>query len=251
MKVILIDDEASSIQVLSILLQKYFPDLEIVATAQNIEDGEAVIKQCQPDILFLDIQMPDGSGFDLLKNLEKSTCSVVFITAYDQYAIKAFKISAVDYLLKPVSAKDLQIAIEKCIKMRPFHLQNPIEYDDLLLNTTAQSHEKILVLNKYSNEKIMYKRIISIEADSNYVIIHTNQNQKIVLSKTLKEIEELICDETNYFLRVHKSYIINTQYIKSVHKREPASITMQNNQVIEIPQRRKVEIVDILDNLLQ
>ncbi|MCU0436385.1 MAG: LytTR family DNA-binding domain-containing protein [Raineya sp.] len=250
MKVAIIDDEESSIQVLSILLQKHFPDLEIVGTAYNIHDGEDLVHEYEPDILFLDIQMPDGSGFDLLKNLGRNNCSVIFITAYDQYAIKAFKISAVDYLLKPISLTDLQSAIDKCMIMRDFYKKNPISYEDLLKNATAKQHEKVLVLNKYSDEKIIYQRIISIEADSNYVIIHTNQNQKIILSKTLKEIEEAVCDETYYFLRIHKSYIINTQHIKSIQKKDVASVTMQNGQIIEIPQRRKAEILDILNHIL-
>lgn len=250
MKVVIIDDEESSIQVLSILLQKYFPYLEIVGTAYNIQDGEDLVHECEPDILFLDIQMPDGSGFDLLKNLGSNNCSVIFITAYDQYAIKAFKISAVDYLLKPISLTDLQSAVDKCLVMRDFYKKNPISYEDLLKNATAKQHEKVLVLNKYSDEKIIYQRIISIEADSNYVIIHTNQNQKIILSKTLKEIEEVVCDETYYFLRIHKSYIINTQHIKSIQKKDTASVTLQNGQIIEIPQRRKSEILEILNHIL-
>ncbi|MCU0437664.1 MAG: LytTR family DNA-binding domain-containing protein [Raineya sp.] len=249
LKTIIIDDEESNIQVLSILIEENFSNLKIVATAQNIQKGEEIIRLHKPDILFLDIQMPYGSGFDLLKNLKQSSMSVIFVTAYDQYAIKAFKISAVDYLLKPVALEDLQEAIDKCIKMRDFHLSNPIQYEDLLKNTTAKLNKRILVLNKYSDEKIQYQNIVYIEGDSNYSIIHTLENQKIMIAKTLKEFEELLCDETYYFLRLHKSYIINTQYIKSIQKKEPASLTLINNQTVEIPQRRRLEILDILTSL--
>lgn len=249
LKIIIIDDEASNIEVLRILIDENFPALKVVAVAQNIQNGEELIKQHNPDILFLDIQMPYGSGFDLLKNLKQSSMSVIFVTAYDQYAIKAFKISAVDYLLKPVALEDLQEAIEKCMKMREFHLKNPIQYEDLLKNTTAKLNKKVLVLNKYSDEKIQYQNIVSIEGDSNYSIIHTLENQKLMIAKTLKEFEELLCDDTHYFLRLHKSYIVNTQYIKSIQKKEPASLTLINNQIVEIPQRRRLEILDILTSL--
>lgn len=250
MKILLIDDEESSLQVLRILLEKYYPEMSVVAVAQDITEGEHLMKQHQPDILFLDIQMPNGTGFELLHNLGESTTSIVFVTAYDHYAIKAFKISAVDYLLKPIALPDLQNALQKCIKMREFHLKNPIFYYDLLKNTAAQPQDKLLVLNKYTNEKILYRKIICIEANSNYSIIYTNEHQKITLSKTLKEMEELVCDETHYFLRIHKSFIINTQHIKYIHKREAPYVVLQNDQVVEIPQRRKLELLGVLQSLV-
>ena len=251
MNVILIDDEESSLNVLSILLKKYFPTINIIATAQDIAQGEQYIRQSPPDILFLDIQMPTGLGFDLLHNLGKVSFPVVFVTAYDQYAIQALKLSAADYLLKPIHKNDLQFAIEKCIKMKDFYAQNTIDYSELLANRTSNQTEKILVLNKYSGESLAYPKIVSIEADSNYVIIHTIEHKKISISKTLKELEELMCDASHYFLRVHKSFIINTHHIKAIQKKEPATITLTNKQVVEIPQRKRAEILQILTFLAQ
>jgi two-component system LytT family response regulator len=249
MNIILIDDEESSLKVLKILLQNYFPEFSIVATAQNIADGEAIIRQSPPDILFLDIMLSDGTGFDLLRNLGKTNFPVVFVTAYDQYAIQALRLSAADYLLKPIHKQDLSFAIDKCLKMKDFYAQNSIDYTELLPAQPYENDQKILVLNKYSGEYIHYKKIICLEADSNYSVIYTTQQKKISISKTLKEMEEILCDTSHYFLRVHKSFIINTQQIKSIQKKEPAHIVLQNNQVIEIPQRKRTDILDILANM--
>ncbi len=247
MNVILVDDEESSLEVLSILITQYFPTLGIVGKAQNVHQAETLIKAQKPDILFLDVQMPDGSGFDLLRNLGKINFPVVFVTAYDQYAIQALRLSATDYLLKPIHKNDLQFAIEKCVKMRDFYAQNELDYAELWANQSRNQADKILVLNKYSGESLAYPKIISIEADSNYVLIHTTDQRKISISKTLKEVEEMLCDSSHYFLRVHKSFIINTQHIKQIQRKEPASITLQNNQTVEIPQRKRAEILQILE----
>jgi two-component system LytT family response regulator len=247
MNVILVDDEESSLEILDILITQYFPQLCIVGKAQNIREAEAVIKAQQPDMLFLDVQMPDGSGFDLLRNLGKINFPVVFITAYDKYAIQALRLSATDYLLKPIHKHDLQFAIEKCVKMRDFYAQNELDYAELWANQSKNQADKILVLNKYSGESLAYLKIVSIEADSNYVIIHTTDQRKISLSKTLKEMEEILCDSSNYFMRVHKSFIINTQHIIEVQRKEPASVKLQNNQTVEIPQRKRTEILQILE----
>jgi two-component system LytT family response regulator len=249
MNVLLVDDEPSNLEVLSILITQYFPQLCIVGKAQNIYEAEALIKAQKPDILFLDVQMPEGSGFDLLRNVGKIDFPVVFVTAYDQYAIQALRLSATDYLLKPIHKNDLQFAIEKCVKMRDFYARNELDYTELWANQSQNQADKILVLNKYSGEKLAYPKIVSVEADSNYVIIHTIDQRKISLSKTLKELEEMLCDSSYYFLRVHKSFIINTQHIKQIQRKEPATIILQNNQTVEVPQRKRAEILHFLSNL--
>ncbi|MCU0444677.1 MAG: LytTR family DNA-binding domain-containing protein [Microscillaceae bacterium] len=247
MNVILVDDEESSLAVLSILITQYFPQFCIVGKAHNIFEAEVLIKTQKPDILFLDVQLSEGSGFDLLHNLDKINFPVVFVTAYQQYAIQALRLSAADYLLKPIDKNDLQFAIDKCMKMRGFYAQNELNYAELWANYSQNQVDKILVLNKYSGENLAYSKIISLEADSNYVIIHTTDQRKISLAKTLKEMEEMLCDSSHYFLRVHKSFIINTQHIKQIQSKEPATITLQNNQIVEIPQRKRVEILEILE----
>jgi two-component system, LytTR family, response regulator len=247
MNVILVDDEESSLEVLCILITQYFPQLRIVGKAQNIQDAEVLLKAQKPDILFLDVQMPDGSGFELLRNVGKVAFPVVFVTAYNQYAIQALRLSAADYLLKPIHKNDLQFAIEKCSKMRDFYAQNELDYAELLANQSQKQSEKILVLNKYSGENLAYPQIVSIEADSNYVIIHTTESRKITISKTLKEMEDILCDSSYYFLRVHKSFIVNTQHIKQIHKKDALTLLLQNDQIIEIPQRKRGEILQILE----
>lgn len=249
MNVILVDDEESSLEVLGILITQYFPQIRIAGKARNIHEAEALIRTQTPDMLLLDVQMPEGSGFDLLRNLGKIAFPVVFVTAYDQYAIQALRLSATDYLLKPIHKNDLQFAIEKCAKMRDFYAQNELDYAELWANQSQKQTDKILVLNKYSGERLAYPKIVSIEADSNYVIIHTTDQRKISLSKTLKEMEEMLCDSSYYFLRVHKSFIINTQHIKQIQRKEPATITLQNDQTVEIPQRKRAEILQILEHL--
>lgn len=237
-KVLIVDDEESGGNVLRLLIQKYFPSLSLIDVCNNIVDAEKIIKTKQPDIVLLDIKMPGGGGFELLAKFNEINFAVVFITAHEEFALKALKISAVDYLLKPINKTDLESAITKSLeflKLRKFYKEN---IKTTLNNHYSNSAEKVFVINKYKGEEIPFKDIVFIKADSNYSTIY-GSSKTFTVSKTLKEIEELICDESNQMIRIHKSYIINTDHLESVSKNSSRNfITLKNGLQLEVSKRR-------------
>lgn len=237
-KVLIVDDEVSGGNVIKLLIEKYFPDLSLIGICNNIIDAEKVLKSDLPDIVLLDIKMPGGGGFELLAKLTQINFAVIFITAHEEFALKALKISAVDYLLKPISKTDLESAIIKSLEfleLRNFYKEN--------IKTTLNNHflnneEKVFVINKYKGEEVPLKDIILIKADSNYSTIY-GTNKTYTVSKTLKEIEELICDASNQMIRIHKSYIINTAFLENVSKNSQKNIiTLKNGVQLEVSKRR-------------
>ncbi len=249
-RVIIVDDEESGINVLQHILNNYFPDIEVQAVCYNIEEAEIAIRKNPPQILFLDIEMPGGSGFKLLENIGLIYFPVVFVTAYNQYAIKALRLSATDYLLKPVNKIDIGLAIEKSLEVYNFRIGHPVNYSAVLTNVTNSNSNRSLVINKYTQESIEFRNMICIVADSNYTVIHTTQKKAVTLSKHLKEIEELLCDESYLFLRIHKSVIINTSQIVSTKIIAGVLfINLFNEMTFEVSKRKKGEIQAILQKL--
>jgi len=243
---IIVDDEESGANVLRLLCETYFPEIRILKVCLDIQCAEKAIRELKPDFVFLDIQMPSGSGFDLLERLETIDFAIIFVTAYDHYALRALKLSAADYLLKPVSKNDLATAIQKGEQMlRLIRSALPGTQNELLIQRKINT--ETLVINKYKKEYIDFKDIICVEADSNYSIVHGTQNRKYVISKTLKEIDELLCDDQHDFLRVHKSFIINThQILAQKNINETLALTLTNNMTVEVSKRKKTEIRYIL-----
>ena len=249
-KIIIVDDELSGSNVLSKLISTYFPDMEITAVCQDIITAEAAIRKDPPHILFLDIEMPGGDGFKLLENIGIINFPVVFVTAYNQYAIKALRLSATDYLLKPVNKNDIALAIEKSLQLYEFRQQNPVNYGVVLSNTSASNSNRVLVINKYTQESIPFSDIICVTADSNYAVIHTVQKKQVTVSKALKELDELLCDESLLFLRIHKSVLVNTAQIMSVSTTEGVlEMLLRNDMSFEVSKRKKAEIQQVLQKL--
>lgn len=250
--VIIVDDEQSGINVLQKILSDYFPDVHVRAACSNIGEAEALIRQSPPQILFLDIEMPGGDGFQLLERLGIISFPVVFVTAYNQYAIRALRLSATDYLLKPVNKNDIAQAIEKSRQLYQFRLQHPVNYAAMLANSGNRNSDRVLVTNKYTQEHIPFREITCVTADSNYAVIHTIQKKQVTVAKPLKEIEELICDETHQFLRIHKSVIINTGQIAAAKiSAGVLFIELQPGQRFEVSKRKKTEIEAVLKKLDQ
>ncbi len=244
--VIIVDDEVSGANVLKLLIEKYFKSLNIQTICHNITDAEKAIKVYQPDIVFLDIRMPKGNGFDLLDAFEKVNFAVIFVTAYDEYALRALKLRAIDYLLKPVNRIELEISINKAIELLPLIRNNEYYYPN-----TNKSGE-VLVLNKYKHSHILLHDIYYIIADSNYTTIYDINNKRHITSKTLKEMEEILCVENYNFLRIHKSVIVNTHHMNSfMNKGDNLIISMNDNRDFEVAQRKKKEIKNILTTIIK
>ena len=243
MKAIIVDDEISSINILTTLLGKYCPELAIVGICQDIEIGISEIKKHLPDIVFLDIHVGNQNGFDLLEMLGDFSLHVIFITAYDHYAIKAIKFSAIDYLLKPVDPEELMLAVKKCADKTSSGF-NKAAYNTLSENMKLPSPQIIGVPNFNEITFLEIANIVWCEADGNYCKIHTKDNNVYVASKTLKHYESLL--EGSNFLRIHNSSLINLNCIRKYNKKNE-KIEMSDGSNISIAFRKKSEILEYVN----
>lgn len=242
-KTIIVDDEAPARELMRSLLQRYFNNkFIIVAECASIKEAQDQIELNQPDLVFLDIKMKNGSGFDLLKRLDKIQFEVIFTTAYSEFALEAIKQSALDYLLKPINPADLIIAIKKFEEKN----LNRFELDRIRLllenlETGSKEYPKIAFPASEGYKLIRASTIKYCVADINYTKIHLIDGTSFVVSKTLKRIEELLPMEL--FIRPHKSYLVNQNMIKAYSNKEGHFLVLVNNEQIPISSRKKNEIL--------
>ena len=239
MTAILVDDEIKSLNAMALLLQKNCPEVTVIAKCSDAITALKEINELQPDLLFLDISMPGKNGFDLLQELTTAVPEVIFVTAHDDYMLQAFKFSAVDYLLKPVDEKELVDAVNRAFTR--IGQKKKTEGLDVLvhnLRPQLQSHEmKLCIPSQYGFEVILLQDIIYCEAESSYTKFHLPNKKVVITSKTIKEYEYLLVDI--FFVRVHRSYLINLKHVKEYRRGEEGSITMTNGQEIKVAKRKK------------
>lgn len=215
-KAIIIDDEERARDSLSSIIKEYCKDVSIIDTCSNVPDGVISINKHKPDVIFLDIEMPDYNGFELFSFFNEINFDIIFVTAYSQYAIKAFEVSAIDYLLKPVDIEALQKSLEKVkTKQTQIALQKRLEL--LKENFTADEINKIALPMGDGLLFVEMKDIILFEADGAYTNLYMNNGSKILVSKRLKFFEDILQNRTNFF-RPHRSHLININYIKKYIK---------------------------------
>ncbi len=234
MKALVVDDENKSRSTLIKSIEKYASDIEIVGDAASVVEALKKIKELQPDLLFLDVHLPDGSGFDILELLPNLHFKIIFVSAYDKYAIDAFKFSAIDYLLKPVEPDLLVRAIEKSKK------ENKLQSMEGKLNvllSNRQQIEKIALPSSNGLELVKVNDIIYCQADSNYTIFHLSDGQKILVSRSLKEYDEILSPQG--FFRIHQSYLIKLSYVKKYIKGEGGTAILENGKELDVSRRRK------------
>ena len=248
LRAVIVEDEKRSRETLSGLLKLYCKNLTVVGEAENVREGLEVIKQQNPDVVFLDIQMPDGSGFKLLEQIKQISFDVIFTTAYDQFAIKAIRFSALDYLLKPILPNDLVNAVNKAEKNKQVQKSNS-NIKVLLENINRPPAEspKIILSTSEKINVIKVDEIIRCESDNYYTMFYFTDGKRLLVSKTLKEQEELLSEHN--FIRPHKSHLINVKYIKRYLKTEGGVILMENGSKIPVSRRKKEYIKEILSNL--
>jgi len=234
MRAIIVDDEAKSRNTLKSSLEKYTPDIEVVADAASVVEALKKIKEFQPDLLFLDVQLPDGSGFDILELLPNLSFKIIFVSAYDKYAIDAFKFSAIDYLLKPVEPDLLIKAVEK--SSREDKLESLEGKLNVLLGNRKRI-EKIALPSTNGLELVKVKNILYCQADSNYTIFHLQNNQQVMVSRSLKEYDEILTPQG--FYRIHQSYLIKLSFVKKYIKGEGGSVILENGKELDVSRRRK------------
>lgn len=248
-KVLTVDDEPKNLRILKELLKTYCPQVNHVGEADNIDEAINLIHQLQPELVLLDIEMPRGNAFDLLDRIMPVDFEIIFVTAFDAYTLKAFKYSALDYLLKPVNIDELKTAIGKAqsrIDQKNFNLQ----LSNLLKNlkTSETQSQKIAVqLGTGGFEFISIDEIVYCEANGPYTFIFTADGKKMTSSKSIKEFEEMLPD--SLFFRSHHAFLINLNKIKKYHKGRGGEVEMDNGAKLEVATRRKDDFLRRINHL--
>ena len=239
---ILVDDEIDSIRVLQRLLEEFCPQVRIIGTANGVESALSLIRETSPDLVLLDIEMSQGNAFDLLNQLLPLTFQVIFVTAFDNYAIRAFRYSAVDYLLKPVDVDDLLEAIGR-VQSKPAS-QDLVQQMKILLENVGVlqfSQQKIAIPTITGLTFIPMQDIVRFEASSNYTMIHLTGSEPILATKSIKEYEDVL--PQTVFCRIHNSHIINLSKIKTYQKGRGGMVIMEDGSTIEVASRRREEFL--------
>jgi two-component system, LytTR family, response regulator len=245
LKTILIDDEQKDIEVLQKLLEKHCGNVEVLATANNVKKAQTLLSTMSPDLVFLDIEMPNATGFELLSRLKAINFEVIFTTALEKYAVKAFKHNALDYLLKPIDAGELVAAVAKCEEKKKHKTTGNINIRELL--SAFEQPAKSTRVSVPMHDEILYiesGEIIRLEGDSNYTHIYLMGGKKITSSKTIKDYEEILSGMK--FFRIHKTHIINLKHAKKYTKGTGGSITMIDDTTLEVSKYRKNELMEAL-----
>lgn len=241
-KIIIIDDQEDSIEKLSFLINKYCPTTTLAGVANTGKDGICLIKSTKPDIVFLDVEMDDMTGFEMLERLDTIDFKVIFTTAHDKYAIKAIRFSALDYLLKPVGKDDLIAAIQRA-NTDISKLQTE-QVEELVKNGKGKS-PKVERIALTTAEGLIFKNlndIIYCEADRNYTTVYLSNKEKLIVSKTLKEIEETL--DGSGFFRAHHSHLINVTHIERYVRGDGGYVIMKNGENITVARKRKEALLE-------
>ena len=246
-KAILIDDEKNALEMLEWQLQNYCPQVEIAATCNSADKGIAAIRQHQPQVVFLDIEMPKKNGFEVLQQFPNPGFEVIFTTAYNQFALKAFRVAALDYLLKPIDANDLVAAVARLENRdRNNHFQEQLDIIIRQFRQPNQVPEKICVSTLEAVHFINPENILYCQSSSNYTNLLFVDGSKMLVSKPLKEVEEMLSGFR--FLRIHHSYAINLKYVTRYVKADGGAVEMTNGDLLPVSRQIKDRIVDLLMN---
>ena len=248
MRAVLIDDEISNLENLQALLNKHCQQVTVAATAQDVSNGVAAIEKYAPDLVFLDIQMGEQTGFEVLKLLPTRNFEVIFVTAYDQYGIQAVKFAALDYLLKPVDIEELKEAVNKA--ERKLATQTPTSQLDFLLQQLKKPEASVSKIALQMQNEIRYiglTEIIRCEADNTYTHFFLADGEKILVSKSLKEYADLL--RPNGFLRTHQSHLVNPKYVKSWLKEDGGILLLSTGEKIPISKPNNETVKKALQQL--
>ena len=245
---VIVDDEKHCQDALSGILKRQHPEIELLGIAGSVEEGLELLARTKPDILFLDIEIGDRTGFDLLQSLGPTRPHVIFQTAHEGYAVKAIRFSALDYLLKPVDPDELTAALGKVTQAARLP-QSPDLFKALLHNLSGASGgpTKIALPVADGLEMVDPMNILYCESDSNYTVVHQQGEKRLVISRTLKEFEDMLSEQG--FVRVHHSYLINTRHVKKYIRGEGGEVIMNDGTNVAVSRRKKQELMDSLARL--
>ena len=240
---VIIDDEENSVSVLRLLILQHCPELRIVGIGKNVKDSVKLINETKPGLIFLDIDLPDGTGFDILKQILHFNYQVIFTTAHNKYAVRAFEVSALHYLLKPISSEQLITATGRFTKNNG---QNNIDEKlKILKESLLEKPQKILLPTSEGLSVFNISEIIRCEADGNYTTIFFNDKSKVLISKPIKSLNQILT-ELN-FSRVHNKHLVNLKHIQKYVKGRKPYIILSDNSSLPISETRKNRFVDDLE----
>ena len=239
---IIVDDEPKNVKILKALLNEFCPEVRVIGEAATAEEAESVINERKPDLVFLDVEMPYGNAFDLLDKLKPVDFEIIFVTAFDDYTLKAFRYSAIDYLLKPVNIDELKAAVEKASSQKNLKNVN-LQLNNLLFNLhkASDSPARIAITSQDGFSFVAINEIIRCEAKGNYTYIFTTNNHRHISSRNIKAYEDML--PSTIFFRIHHSHIINLGFVKRYHKGRGGTVEMEDGTMIEVATRRKNEFL--------
>jgi two-component system LytT family response regulator len=243
LKSIIVDDEKHGRENLTGILRKYCPDIELLSEANSAERAVSLINQFNPDLVFLDIEMPKTDGFQLLEKLKDFHFEVIFVTAYDNYAIKAIRFSAADYILKPININDLQAAVRK-VSERIFQKQENLQMKQLIYNISQPQNPRIGLPTGDRIEFVEIHKIIRCQGEGNYTHIYFDNKNHLLVAKTLVEFEDLLREHD--FVRVHKTHLINLRHVVAYVKTGGGTIQLSNGDFVSVSRRRKESFQKLL-----
>ena len=245
-KVLIIDDENRTRDFVKKMIDSFNLDLDVFTDGENVETGIEAINRIQPDILLLDIQMPDGTGFDVLNSIETKNFEVIFITAYQEYAIKAIKFSALDYILKPIDSEELHSSIITAIDSLEFKREET-KFIALENNIQPNNRRKLVLKTQECVYVVDLNEIIRCEADKNYTFFYLNSGKKILVSRTLKDYETIL---NGYgFFRIQQSHLINLEYLDRYDKQQGGAVIMKDGTAVPLSPAKKDQFFKLLEKL--
>lgn len=247
-KAIIVDDEHKSVHTLELMLKEYCPEVEVIGFAYSAIEGAKEIMTKKPDLVFLDVEMTGGTGFDLLESIPEYNFKVIFVTAHDHYALKAIKFHAIDYILKPLDVEELKTAVSNFDIQKEDKKKDTSEIERLLSHLKVQRVKKIAVPTSNGTEFISVDEILYLMAERSYCKILLTNNKNILVSKSLNEIEELL--PTDHFFRIHKSHTVNLSYVKKHIKTDGGVVELSDGTKLYISRSKKDEFAIVMHQFL-
>jgi two-component system LytT family response regulator len=244
-RTLIVDDEKNNRQLLNDLLTQHFPNIEIVGEADGVQSGLREIRQQSPDLVLLDIRMEDGDAFDLLEQIGNIHFRIIFITAFEEYALKAIKFSALDYLLKPISLEELGLALEKAENQVVQDLQ--LQVSELYRNMLPKIKKRIVLRTAEKLHLIPVDEIVRCEAERNYSMFFLKDGKKIIVSSPMKDFEDILSEQG--FFRLHKSHMVNLSFVNSYVKADGGYVLLNDGTELPVSVRKKNQLIRLFETL--
>lgn len=247
-KAVIIDDESHARQTIATIIKSKFREIHIIGEAANVEGAVVLIKHTRPELVFLDIDLPDGNGFDILKQIDHKKFRVIFITAYQEYAIQAIKFSAMDYILKPVSPVELENAVKNILEEEVDDIyEEKIKAFFQNFNTNTTTNKKIVLKTSEKIHVVGVSKIIRCQADNAYTTVFMDDGKSILVSKGIKKYDEMLSNSG--FMRVHQSHLVNLNFISYYDRQDGGHLVMSDSTSIPVSSQRKPILIEYLDSL--